>query len=182
MSAARSPTRPRWTHIALPSSDLDRSVSWYERFTPLVLLERFEHPDVMSAWLSHEGQVDDPFVLVLVMFVREQGKPQPILTPFAHIGIEVPERKQVIDAAEEARKAGCLKWEPIELPAPIGFICTITDPDGNIIEISHHGDHPEHRECDRGLLFAAREAAPPRSNPSHPLLPRERRAISEMAT
>ncbi len=131
------PSKARWTHIALPSSDLDASIEWYTRFTPLVLLDRREDADGQSAWLSHEGQVDDPFVLVLVMFFRDQGKRQPIMAPFAHIGIEVPSREDVVAIADRAREAGCLTWEPTDMPAPIGYICAITDPDGNVIEISH---------------------------------------------
>jgi lactoylglutathione lyase len=121
------PTTPRWTHIALPSGDLDRSIAWYTEFTPLVVLDRREDADGQSAWLSHDGQIDNPFILVLVMFWRDKGKPSPIMAPFAHIGI-----------ADRARAAGCLTWEPTDMPDPIGFICAITDPDGNVIEISHN--------------------------------------------
>jgi lactoylglutathione lyase len=132
------PAAPRWTHIALPSSDLDASIAFYESFTPLVLLSRREDADGQSAWLSHAGQIDNPFVLVLVMFWRDKGTPAPTMAPFAHIGIEVPERDDVIAIAERAREAGCLSWEPTDLPQPVGFICAITDPDGNVIEISHN--------------------------------------------
>jgi lactoylglutathione lyase len=132
------PTTARWTHIALPSCDLDRTIAWYEEYTPLVLLSRREDADGQSAWLSHDGQVDNPFVLVLVMFWRDKGKPTPQLAPFAHIGIEVPDREDVVSIADRAREAGCLTWEPTDMPDPIGFICAITDPDGNVIEISHN--------------------------------------------
>ena len=50
------PATARWTHIALPSSDLDASITWYETFTPLVLLDRREDADGQSAWLSHEAR------------------------------------------------------------------------------------------------------------------------------
>ena len=32
--------------------------------------------------------------------------------------------------------AGCLSWEPQELPAPVGYVCALTDPDGNVVEFS----------------------------------------------
>jgi lactoylglutathione lyase len=130
-------SRPRWTHIALPSSDIDASVAWYERFTPLVVLQRFADAEGRSAWLTHEGQADSPFVLVLVMFNRDAGRAQPIMSPFAHIGIEVPERADVDALAERARAEGCLSWEPRDMPDPVGYICALSDPDGNVIEISH---------------------------------------------
>ena len=130
-------TRPRWTHIALPSVDLDRSIAWYEEYTPLVLLERFQDDVGQSAWLSHEHQVENPFVLVLVMFYKDQGRPQPQLAPFAHIGVEVPTREELDAIADKARAAGCLAMEPVDLPPPVGYVCMIADPDGNRIEISH---------------------------------------------
>lgn len=129
--------RPRWTHIALPAADIEASVAWYQKYTPLVVLDRREDADGKNAWLAHEGQVENPFVLVLVMFYRDQGKRQPQLAPFAHIGVEVPERADVDRIAEQARADGCLTWEPTDMPPPIGYICAITDPDGNVIEISH---------------------------------------------
>lgn len=129
--------RPRWTHIALPSADIDASVEWYTKYTPLAVLDRREDADGKNAWLAHEGQVENPFVLVLVMFYKDQGKKQPQLAPFAHIGIEVPNREDVDRIADMARADGCLTWEPQDMPPPIGYICAITDPDGNVIEISH---------------------------------------------
>ena len=131
------PPRPRWTHIALPCSDLDETISWYQSFTPLVLLDRREDDLGQSAWLSHDHQAENPFILVLVMFYKDRGRLQPLLAPFAHIGIEMPTRQEVLDVAERARAAGCLAWEPQDMPDPVGFICALKDPDGNVIEISH---------------------------------------------
>jgi lactoylglutathione lyase len=140
-------SRPRWTHIALPSSDIDASVAWYGRFTPLVVLQRFADAEGRSAWLTHEGPAESPFVLVLVMFNRDAGRAQPIMSPFAHIGIEVPERADVDAVAERARAEGCLSWEPRDMPDPVGYICALSDPDGNVIEISH----------DQGVYAAVQE-------------------------
>ncbi len=129
-------TRPRWTHIALPSIDLDRTVEWYETFSPLVLVERFADDMGQSAWMSNPDQVEDPFVLVLVMFYADQGTAQPQLAPFAHLGIELPERADVDRFADLARDAGCLEMEPRQMPSPVGYVCMVSDPDGNRIEYS----------------------------------------------
>jgi catechol 2,3-dioxygenase-like lactoylglutathione lyase family enzyme len=131
-------TTARWTHIALPSGDLDKSLEFYTKMTPLVVVERFSDADGQSAWLSNDGQVETPFVLVLVMFNSAAGKEQGLLTPFAHIGIEVPERSDVDDWAERGREMGVLHWEPRDMPGPVGYICALKDPDGNVIEISHN--------------------------------------------
>jgi len=131
------PARPRWTHLALPVADVERSLAWYAEFTPLVPVALFEDGTGRTVWLSNEDQVTDPFVLVLVTFHAERGTAHPLLAPFAHLGMEVPERGQVDEIAERARRAGCLRMEPADIPYPVGYVCMINDPDGNTIEFSH---------------------------------------------
>ena len=119
------------------ATDIDKTIDWYERFTPLELLDRREDADGQGAWLGHRDQVDKPFILVLVSFFRDQDKgPQPIMAPFAHIGIEVTSRAEVDAIAARGEAEGCLAWPPTEMPPPIGYICALTDPDGNMIEFS----------------------------------------------
>ncbi|RCG29994.1 VOC family protein [Sphaerisporangium album] len=130
-------TEARWTHIALPSSDLDAAVEFYTAMTPLVLVSTHEDEHGRNAWLSNPGQVETPFVLVLVEFAKDKGRPCPQLTPFAHLGMEVPRREDVDEAARLARERGCLHWEPMPLPPPVGYVCALKDPDGNVVEISH---------------------------------------------
>ena len=137
-------TQPRWTHIALPVSDLDRSVEFYTTLTPLVVVAENEDENGRGVWLSNDKQVEDPFVLVLAEFIPEAagqfgqtpGSPVPILTPFAHVGIELPNKKDVDDIADKAREKGFLHWEPRQMAAHIGYICALKDPDGNVIEFS----------------------------------------------
>jgi catechol 2,3-dioxygenase-like lactoylglutathione lyase family enzyme len=133
------PKSMRWTHIALPSTDLDQTIDWYTRFTPLELLDRREDADGQGAWLGHPDNGDRPFILVLVSFNAAHGKgPQPIMAPFAHIGLEVTSREEVEDIARRGEAEGCLAWPPTDMPAPIGYICALKDPDGNMIEFSHN--------------------------------------------
>lgn len=139
--------RPRWTHVALPVSDIEASIIFYTRVTPLVVVARFhdEASGNNSAWLSNEGQGQTPFVLVLAQFSAEDGKryglvggePIATLAPFAHIGIELPQREDVDAVAELGRELGCLRLPPKQLAAHVGYICALTDPDGNVIEFSH---------------------------------------------
>lgn len=130
-------TQARWTHIALPTGDLDKAIEFYITLTPLVVVERFQDAVGESAWLSNDRQVETPFVLVLVSFNQDQGGRLGLLAPFAHLGIEVPRREDVDALADRARELGCLHWEPRDMPDPVGYICALKDPDGNVIEISH---------------------------------------------
>ena len=138
-------TETRWTHVALPVSDLDRSIAFYEEVTPLVLIRTNEDALGRGAWLSHQGQVDPPFVLVLAefgpklaeRFTIEPGVKIPILKRFGHLGIEVPRREDVDAAAAAGRQRHGLAWEPMDMGAYIGYTTAILDPDGNTIEFAH---------------------------------------------
>ena len=101
------------------------------------LLDRREDADGYGAWLGHPDMVDRPFILVLVSFFKDQDKgQQPIMAPFAHIGMEMPTKADVDAIAAKGKAAGCLSWPPTLMPDPIGYICALTDPDGNMIEFS----------------------------------------------
>lgn len=138
--AQHRPASPRWTHLALRVDDIDRSIDWYCEHTPLEVLDRRENPDGRGAWLGHRDQGEHPFILVLAEFFPDSSPfgslPQAVLAPFAHLGIELPSRQAVDDAAARAEAAGCLVMAPEHLPEPIGYICMVSDPDGNLIEFS----------------------------------------------
>jgi catechol 2,3-dioxygenase-like lactoylglutathione lyase family enzyme len=131
---ARTLTEPRWTHVAIPVSDLDRSIEFYTALTPLVVVARNEDDSGRGAWLSNDKQVDSPFVLVLSEM--DPGRPTRTLGPFAHLGIELPNKADVDAIAKRARAMGVLEWEPQQLAEHIGYVCAARDPDGNVIEFS----------------------------------------------
>ena len=137
----RGPSTPRWTHVALRVADIDASITWYEEYTPLRLLERREDPDGYGAWLGEPDNADRPFVLVLSQFLPDRdpfaGTPTAVLTPFSHLGIELPDRDAVDEVARRAEAAGHLAMEPTQMPDPVGYICMLTDPDGNLVEFSY---------------------------------------------
>jgi catechol 2,3-dioxygenase-like lactoylglutathione lyase family enzyme len=127
---------PRFTHIALPVEDITTSVEWYERYTPLRLIDERRHVDGDAAWLCHPEPTDHPFIIVLVSLAKDRGEPHGQLGPFGHLGIELPTREAVDAMAMLGRADGCLAWEPAQNPAPVGYVCALSDPDGNVIEFS----------------------------------------------
>lgn len=129
--------RPRWTHLALTVADADQSARWYEEFTPLVRINELVDDTGTSIWLSNPGQYLDPMVLVLVTFTAERGTGRAHLAPFAHLGIEVPTRADVDDVARRARAGGVLVVEPTFVSDAVGYVCMVSDPDGNRVEFSH---------------------------------------------
>ncbi len=148
---AEHPPTTRWTHIALRVKDIDATIAWYQRYTPLELLDRREDDMGYGAWLGMPDQAASPFVLVIAQFFPEtdpfKNAPQEILAPFAHLGIEMTSRADIDAKADEGREAGCLGYPPTDMPPPIGYICMLRDPDGNMVEFSH----------DQGVYTKARE-------------------------
>jgi hypothetical protein len=83
---------------------------------------------------------NNPFILVLAQFFPESdpyaGSPVGVLAPFSHLGMELPTREAVDEIAVRGEAAGCLAMPPKQMPPPIGYICMLTDPDGNMVEFS----------------------------------------------
>jgi catechol 2,3-dioxygenase-like lactoylglutathione lyase family enzyme len=134
------PDRQRWTHLAFAVKDIDASIAWYEKHTHLEFLARREDEFGYGAWLGDRTQADEPFLLVLSQFFDGQDPFAPVehppLGPFAHIGIEVTAREMIDEIAALAKKEGCLALGPEVMPPPVGYICFIRDPDGNVLEFS----------------------------------------------
>jgi len=135
------PKAPRWTHVALRVADIQATIDWYLEFTPLQLLDRREDGDGYGAWLGHPDSGASPFILVIAQFFADKDPfaPAPIasLGPFNHMGIELPDRDGVDEIAARGVSAGCLVMPPTDMPDPIGYICMLEDPDGNLVEFSH---------------------------------------------
>ena len=134
------PKSSRWTHVALRVSDIDATIAWYQRFTALELLDKREDDDGYGAWLGHPDTGGFPFVLVLAQFFEGHdpfaATPLAKMAPFNHIGIELPEKSDVDAIAARAEVDGCLAMPAQLMPDPIGYICMLEDPDGNLVEFS----------------------------------------------
>ena len=121
-----------FTHIALPVSDLEVSLPFYEKYGGLVAVHRRESlsdPDRGVAWIS---DLRHPFVVVLL----ETENVEPILLPFAHLGVACASREEVDRLCEEARKEGILVEEPSDSGPPVGYWGMLRDPDGHTLELS----------------------------------------------
>ncbi len=126
--------------MALRVADIQASIDWFTEFTPLELLDKRSDDMGYGAWLGMPDTVEHPFILVLAQFFPETDPfgdaPLAVLAPFAHLGIEMPTRAEVDAMAERGAAAGCLAMEPTMMPPPIGYICMLRDPDGNMVEFS----------------------------------------------
>ena len=123
----------RLTHLALPCNDLDATIKWYEKYTPLRKTHHRQDSEGAVAWLSPQ---ESGIVLVFIQ-KKETSEPIPVLSPLAHLGIAVDSTEEVDQIAVRGEKEGCLAWEPRQESDPVGYICALSDPDGNLVEFSY---------------------------------------------
>jgi lactoylglutathione lyase len=135
------------THIALPVRDLDATLAFFAKYTTLVNIHERMDPvsGLRSVWLANQRDVTDAaarFVVVLICgklptkvtgdIKEEYG----FLRSISHLGISLDSRDEVDQIAAMARQDGCLLLGPMYRNEVVGYICIVTDPDGNNIEFS----------------------------------------------
>lgn len=114
------------THVALPVSDLERSVGFYASYAAMQVVHRREG----VVWLSDRTR---PFVIVLVES-RDAIEP---LRPVAHLGVACPSRDDVDALCSRARGEDVLIAGPFDYGPPVGYWAFLRDPDGHTLEVSH---------------------------------------------
>lgn len=119
------------THVALPVSDLDVSLAFYERYARMQVVHRRTDPNGSSvAWIS---DLTRPFVLVLI---EASNVDQCLGGTFCHLGIGVASRDDVDAACTSARAEGRAAYGPVDSGPPVGYWGYIVDPDGHNLELS----------------------------------------------
>ena len=58
------------------------------------------------------------------------------LRSISHLGISLDSREEVDRVAAMAKADGCLLLGPLYRNEVVGYICIVTDPDGNNVEFS----------------------------------------------
>ena len=105
------------THLALPCHDLEKTIQWYERFTPLKLIHKREDSGAKVAWI----QADDKSIFLVFLQSPDSKEPKAILSPFAHLGIEMESEEEVNAIAEEGRHYAVWHGNPGKNPTPLAM-------------------------------------------------------------
>lgn len=136
------------THVALPVRDLDATLAFYAKYTTLIKIHERRDPitDVRSVWLANERDVTTEgaarFVIVLICgalpteITGDIKEEYGFLRSISHLGISLNSREEVDLIAAMAADDGCLLLGPMYNDEVVGYICVITDPDGNNLEFS----------------------------------------------
>ena len=120
------------THVALPVTDLDASLAFYERFARMRPVHRRTDPEsgTSVAWIS---DLTRPFVVVLI---EVPSIDTCLGGVFCHLGVGVGTRADVDRSCELARAEGVTVMGPIDSGPPVGYWAYLVDPDGHNLEIS----------------------------------------------
>jgi catechol 2,3-dioxygenase-like lactoylglutathione lyase family enzyme len=120
------------THIALPVTDLDKSIEFYATYAGMQTIHRRVDTatGVAVAWLS---DLTRPFAIVLI----QTGSVQTILSPIAHLGVGCKSREDVDLLCARAQQEGVLIQPPQAAGYPIGYWAFLRDPDGHTLELSY---------------------------------------------
>ncbi|WP_414566197.1 MULTISPECIES: VOC family protein [unclassified Anabaena] len=120
------------THIALPVANVDRSIKFYSKYAQMQVIHRRIDAEtgIAVVWL---GDRTRPFVIVLI----ETDLVQPILSPFAHLGVGCKSREHMDALCEKAQAEGVLLQKQKDSGYPIGYWALLRDPDGHTLELSY---------------------------------------------
>lgn len=124
---------PNLTHLALHVRDLNACIDFYEDFCGMQVFHQREGKGDRIVWMAEPGRERE---FIFVMMPGGAGRNQEP-ADYSHFGFAVDSRAAVEAVAEKARNAGCLIWEPIDEPYPVGYYCGLRDPDGNFVEFSY---------------------------------------------
>ncbi|HEY9658417.1 MAG TPA: VOC family protein [Allocoleopsis sp.] len=120
------------THIALPVANLEQSIEFYQTYAAMQVVHHRIDAETGKAvaWLSDKTR---PFVIVLI----QTTSVNPILSPFAHLGVGCESREAMDILCDQARQAGVLVGEPKDSGYPVGYWAFLRDPDGHTLELSY---------------------------------------------
>lgn len=121
------------SHVALPVSDLDRAIAFYQRYAHFEVVHRREREEGHGvAWLS---DLSRPFVVVLLEAGEVAGNGR--LGGWAHLGVGCVSSAEVDRRLAEAAAEGHEIVGPIDDGPPVGYWGIIVDPDGHNLELAY---------------------------------------------
>ncbi len=121
------------THIALPVTDVERSIKFYSSYAEMNVVHRRVDQDsgVTVVWLSDRTR---PFVVVLIQTDSVNSVLSP---PYAHLGVGCRSLEDIDARCEQAQQENVLVKPPQDSGYPIGYWAYLRDPDGHTLELSY---------------------------------------------
>lgn len=124
--------KPKFTHVALLVSDVDKTADFYIKYCGLKVVHRRVDPNTgfRAIWIGEDLK------FVIVAFEGDKKPIQSIVKPLSHLGFSLSSRDEVDKIAQVAKEEGLLNYGPVYFDNVVGYICEVLDPDGNSVEFS----------------------------------------------
>jgi len=122
---------PRWTHITINVSDLNRSVEFYTSVCGLSIVRDRRLEGRHNVWLGPGTKAGEDPAFVLVMVEGE------VTARLDHFGFQCQSRAEVERIAEMGRAQDSLVEPPADLGGVVGYFTMIRDPDGHLVEFTY---------------------------------------------
>ena len=122
---------PRWTHITIRVSNIERSIDFYTSFCGLSVVRDRRREGGGTVWLGPEAAPDKHPTFLLVI---GQGE---VTSLMDHLGFQCALREQVDQVAERGRQLGILVEPPTDVGGSVGYFTMLRDPDGHLVEFTH---------------------------------------------
>ena len=121
---------PRWTHITINCSNLERSIDFYTNLCGLTIVRDRRPEGGHNVWLGPPTKVGEDALFVLVIVEDE------IKFRLDHFGFQCDTRQEIDRIAQLAREQNILVQPPTYYGGIVGYFTTVRDPDGHIVEFT----------------------------------------------
>jgi lactoylglutathione lyase len=124
-----------FVHTSIRTSNMDRSINFYNRFLGLTLVSRREIPqnDAEIAFLQDPEARGATLELTFYRNQKKFSQPDYEDRVFDHLAFEVKDMIQTIEAMRKGSVT--ITDEPFKLSSTGSLIAFVEDPDGTLIEL-----------------------------------------------
>ena len=123
--------KPRWTHVTITVSDMERRMEFYNTFCGLTVIRDRRLEGGGTVWL---GPDTPPGMKPTFLLVLGQGEVKSLVD---HLGFQFEMREQVDQIAERGRELGILAEPPTDAGGSVGYFTMLRDPDGHLVEFTN---------------------------------------------
>jgi len=121
---------PRWTHITINVSDLERSIQFYTSLCGLSIVRDRRPEGRHNVWLGPPPSSNEDPVFVLVLIQDE------VKIRIDHFGFQCDSREEVDRIAALATEQNILVEPPQDIGGVVGYFTMVRDPDGHLVEFT----------------------------------------------
>ncbi|HEY3366745.1 MAG TPA: VOC family protein [Symbiobacteriaceae bacterium] len=121
----------RWTHFAIPVSDMEGSIRFFTDVCGLSVVRDRRLEGGGTVWLGPtpaEGELPEFVVVLCRGEVRE---------PLDHFGFQCDHREEVTEIAERAKALGVLVEGPTDEGGSVGYFAVVREPSGHLVEFTY---------------------------------------------